>query len=99
MDKNYEIMTITELKLGEDGARNVSNSVKDLVTACKGKVIDDDFWGKRKLSYPIKHENEAYYDVISFQMNSSDMTEFKKKLSFVDGIIRYLITVAEGDNK
>ena len=92
MDKKYEIMTITELKLGEDGAREVSNSIKDLISSNKGKIIDSDFWGKRKLAYLIDHQKDAYYDVISFQMNPANVTEFKNKIGFVNGLVRYLIT-------
>jgi len=45
--KKYEIMTISKSKLGEDGSRNLSNSVKDLISSFRGTVLDNNFMGKR----------------------------------------------------
>ena len=87
-------MTIASVKLGEDGARNLSNDIKDLVTKHKGKVLDSNFWGKRKFAYPIKHEVEGYYDVINFEMPADGMPKFKAKLDSLDGLLRYLVTSA-----
>lgn len=85
-------MTIANITLGEDGSRNLSNSVKDLISSLKGKVLNNDFWGKRKLAYEIKHESEAFYDVISFEMDSSNLSKLKSKLNLLEGLIRYLVT-------
>lgn len=90
--KQYEIMTITKVGLGEDGARSVSNNVKDLITANKGKVLDSDFWGKRAFSYEINHETEGFYEVINFEVDPGHIPEIKTKLNILDGLIRYLVT-------
>ncbi len=89
---SYEIMTITELSLGEEGARTLSNSIKDLVNSFKGKVNDSNFWGKRKYAYEIKHIKEGFYDVIKFEMSPTEVPALKAKLSLVKGLVRYLVT-------
>ncbi|HLB52019.1 30S ribosomal protein S6 [candidate division WWE3 bacterium RIFCSPHIGHO2_12_FULL_38_15] len=90
--RKYEIMTIAKSKLGEDGSRNLSNSVKDLVSSFKGTVLDNNFMGKRKLAYPLKRESEAFYDVINFELEPAELSGFKTKLNLVDDLLRYLIT-------
>jgi small subunit ribosomal protein S6 len=93
--KQYEIMTITNINLGEDGARDVSNKIKDLVTSMKGKVMDSDLWGKRSLAYEINKQTEGYYEIITFEIDSKKVNSIKQKLNLDDGLVRYLITAAE----
>ena len=88
----YELMTIANIKLGEEGATKISNSIKDLVSSLNGKVLDSSFWGKRKFSYPIDHEEEGFYDVISFEAPQSSIKELRTKLNYMEGLVRYLVT-------
>ena len=90
--KQYEIMTITKVGLGEDGARSISNQIKDLITGNKGKVLDSDFWGKRAYAYEIDHEVEGFYEVINFELDPKYVPEIKKKLNIMEGLVRYLVT-------
>ncbi|EKD99989.1 MAG: Ribosomal protein S6 [uncultured bacterium] len=89
--KNYELMTITKLSLGEEGARALSNEVKDLVNKFKGTVLNDDFWGKRKYAYTLNGETEGFYDVIKLEMPAEEMPKFKAKLNMQDKVVRYLV--------
>ena len=92
--KTYEMMTISDVSLGEDGALKNLNSVKDLITSFKGKTLDSNSWGKRKFAYELGHKTEGFYDVIKFQMTSSDVKSLKTKLNYMDKLSRYLITAA-----
>lgn len=90
--KSFELMTIAKLNIGEEGARNISNDVKDLISKYKGKVMNDDFWGKRKYAYKIQGETEGFYDVIKFEMESAEMPKFQSKLRSIENLVRYLVT-------
>lgn len=90
--KNYEIMTIGKISLGDDGATTLSNTVKDLISGFKGKVLDNNLMGKRKFAYEIDHQKEGYYDVVVFEMNAENLPKFRAKLNLTDGLLRYLIT-------
>lgn len=93
--KEYELMIITKIDLGEDGFRKISNQIKDLITSGKGKVLDGDFWGKRKFAYEINHDTEGYYEVIKFEAPSSYIPDLKTKMNYINGLIRYLVTSTE----
>lgn len=88
------MMTITNISLGEDSARSLSNQIKDLITNDKGKILDSDFWGKRKYAYEIDHETEGFYEVIKFELNPQSVSDLKKKLNYLSGLTRYLIISA-----
>ena len=90
--KKYELMTMYKSSLGEDGTTTVSNSIKDLISALSGKVLDSTALGKRKLAYTIKHEKDAYYDVMQFELDPSSVAKFRSKLNLTEGLLRYLIT-------
>ena len=93
--KKYELMTIMKLSLGEDKARELSNSIKDEISKLKGKIINSDFWGKRKFAYEINRDTEGFYEVVQFEISPAEVQEFKNKLNLQDGLVRYLITATE----
>ena len=93
--KKYELMTIMKLSLGEDKAREVSNSIKDEISKLKGKIINSDFWGKRKFAYEINRDTEGFYEVVQFEVEPQSVSELKNKLNLQDGLVRYLITATE----
>jgi len=83
------------VSLGEDGSRELSNSIKDSVSKLKGKIINSDFWGKRGFAYEINHNTEGYYEVVEFELPGQSLSELKNKLNLEDGLVRYLITATE----
>lgn len=93
--KKYELMTIANISLGEDGARDVSNTIKDMISKLRGKVLNSDFWGKRKFSYEIRRMTEGYYEVIEFEIEPQELSSFKSQLNLQEGLLRYLITAIE----
>jgi small subunit ribosomal protein S6 len=88
----YEMMTIYKIALGEQGSKDLSSKLQELIISNGGKVLEQNFWGKRKLSYEIKHDTEGYYDVIVFELEPSAVTKFKGKLNLLSGLVRYLVT-------
>ncbi|OGC47562.1 30S ribosomal protein S6 [candidate division WWE3 bacterium RIFCSPHIGHO2_01_FULL_42_13] len=93
--KKYELMTIAKITLGEDGARALSNSIKDLISSTKGKVLNSDFWGKRKFAYEINHNQEGFYEVIDFEIEADAVATLKNQLNLQDGLVRYLISATK----
>ncbi|HSX39159.1 MAG TPA: 30S ribosomal protein S6 [Candidatus Saccharimonadales bacterium] len=88
----YELMTIVKQSQGEEGAKTLNNSVKELIEGAQGKLIDEVFMGKRKFAYEIKHDKDGFYNLVHFEMNSDGLEKFTEKLSRVNGLVRYLIT-------
>ena len=95
MNKKYEIMTISNISLGESGAKTLIADVQSQIEALKGTVTEVKPWGKRGFSYPIEHETEGYYDVLEFEMDKKNIEPLKTKLNLTDGLVRYLISALE----
>lgn len=90
--KQYEIMTIYKIDLGDQAAKDLSSKVQELITSMEGKIVKVQYWGKRRFSYEIKGKQEGYYDVIDFELDSSKISKIKSKLNMTNGLLRYLIT-------
>lgn len=89
--KTYEIMTIAKGKLGEESARSLSNSTKDLISTGATRVLNSNFWGKRRFAYEIKGATEGWYDVVQFEAEESVVAKLKQKLNIIDDLVRYMV--------
>ncbi|GIW69737.1 MAG: 30S ribosomal protein S6 [Patescibacteria group bacterium] len=90
--KQYEIMNIYKIELAEQGAKELSGKVCEMIEEAGGKVTSANFWGKRKFAYEIKNQREGFYDVINFDMEPAKLKKFESKLKLINGVLRYLIT-------
>ena len=72
----------------DEGAKVVG-----FITALGGKVIKEEFIGKKKLAYKIGKAVEGVYSVVNFSLDKDKIIEFRKKIALNENIIRSLITV------
>ncbi len=92
MLKKYEVMTIEDSVLGQEGAAQLVEKIKALISDLGGTVTKHDSWGKRKFSYQIGTKSEGFYEVILFELDSLKLQDFKTKMNYLNGLIRYLVT-------
>lgn len=93
MSTKYEVMAIITSSLDEKAALQQANdSVIKRIKDLKGNVTFEDFWGARGFAYIIKKAKWGYYFVAQFEMEESDVLEFKKELNIDGKIVRFLLT-------
>jgi small subunit ribosomal protein S6 len=90
--KQYELMSVYNLDLGDQGAKDLSKKVSELVGSLGGKITKEDFWGKRRFAYEIKHKSEGYYDIMLLDLASENLAKLKSKLNLQTNLVRYLVT-------
>ena len=91
----YELMMALKPLLPDDVRKVIHKDVLDLVKAGKGKVIDTDVWGKRYLAYKIQGHNEGYYLLYQLELDSTSISEMKRKLELKQEILRFMIVKIE----
>ena len=69
-----------------------SGKVEKIFTDNKGKVVNADNWGKRKLAYPIKKNESAVYVIYTLEMPAENVKKVESVLNITDEVIRFLIT-------
>ena len=87
---SYEAVIVISLKQGEEAVAETVKKFKDLVE--KNATMESvDEWGKRKLSYPINKETDAYYVLFNFKSEAEFPAELDRITKITDGVLRSMI--------
>lgn len=87
----YESMVIFRESLSDDDLEKEQEKLKETIVKAEGEVVDMDFWGKRKLAYPIQKCEYGYYIVSHFLMEATNITQINRYYKFNENIIRFNI--------
>ena len=60
----------------------------EVITNAKGTIDKSDFWGRRKLAYPIDHKTEGTYVVMNYTCEPESSAELDRQLKLNDAILR-----------
>ncbi|MDR0974699.1 MAG: 30S ribosomal protein S6 [Ruminococcus sp.] len=90
--EKYEAMVVYTLKNAEEGAKELDQKFRDLITA-NSENLKADVWGKRRLAYEIDDQREGYYMLYTFEAKPTFPIEFERILKITEGVMRYMVTV------
>jgi small subunit ribosomal protein S6 len=93
--REYELVFIVHPDLDETATNEIAERVKSWITEAGGTVDKVDPWGKRKLAYPIRKQNDGQYFLFNAHIPPSFVIELERNLRFLEPVIRFLITVVE----
>lgn len=65
--------------------------IKQILESFSGKVVREQAWGERTLSYPIKKLDKALYFTWMIAVEDKHANDLRKKLNFNENIIRFLL--------
>lgn len=91
---SYETVFILTTALGEDGLTALVQKFKTLIET-NGTIDSIDEWGKRRLAYPIKKQDDGYYTLINFTSSPAFTAELDRIYKITDGVLRSLIIKKE----
>jgi small subunit ribosomal protein S6 len=96
MQRSYETTFIVRLDPNEEVINEAVNQVQAWIEAeGYGRVTKIDRWGRRRLAYEIDRQRDGYYVVMDFEMDPVGLPELERNLKLSNGILRYLIVLAE----
>lgn len=84
----YEVVVMLDPSLDE---RTVAPSLDKYLTVVKndgGTVDNIDVWGRRKLAYEIKKNDEAIYAIINLSAEPATVKELDRQLTLNESILR-----------
>jgi small subunit ribosomal protein S6 len=87
----YELAILYDSGLEIDLEKATSRFEK-IISDNKGKIINSDNWGVRKLAYPIKKHESAVYVIYTAELPVENVRKVEKTLHITDEVIRFLIT-------
>ena len=86
----YELMLIVNGNLEESAAHSWISTVTKAVQGVGGTVHGSpDWWGKRRLAYPINKQSEGYYAVFNLLAPGGALDEVERTLKLADDVLRH----------
>ncbi len=74
----------------DDKQKEIMDKLKGYIEQMGGIVDRSELWAKRRLAYPIRKFNEAFYFIINFQGYGEIVEELERRLRVTDEVIRFL---------
>jgi small subunit ribosomal protein S6 len=87
--RRYEMMVLITDTLDEDAAQGVFDRAKDILASQGGELIEDAWWGRRKLAYEIAKRDHGFYGVLDFHAASEAVAELERQLKIADEVVRF----------
>ena len=82
--------------LNNDAAEETKNAeiekFEGIVKSMGGTLVSTDKWGTKKLAYPIRFKNEAYYVLMTFEADAAVVSELDRVAGIDSEVLRRLIT-------
>ncbi|MFP4081340.1 MAG: 30S ribosomal protein S6 [Candidatus Aminicenantes bacterium] len=88
--RQYETIFLISPNLSEEETEEFIRQMEEVVSKRKGKMINKEEWGKRKLAYPIRKFEEAFYVIFHYEGKADIPSELERRFKQTDAIIRFL---------
>ncbi len=89
--KEYELAYLLTPEISDDKIESEVSELKDVIAKNGGDVIQANLPEKRRLAYPVKKQNFAYFGVVYFNAGVENLDNIKKVLLFYKKVLRYLL--------
>ena len=86
--RRYELMVILDPDLEEKTVGPSLDQLLGVVRQGGGTVEKIDVWGRRRLSYEIKHKAEGIYAVVDVTSTPADVAELDRQLRLNEAVLR-----------
>ncbi len=93
--RQYETVFLISPNLEEEETTKIITQISNIISEGKGKLIQEDRWGKKRLAYPIKKFEEAFYVFFHYEGDSNIPFELEKRFKQTEAILRFLTVKKE----
>ncbi len=90
MEKQYEGCFLLKTDLPEEEAVKEVAFIGESIEKSGAKIVGREFWGTKRLAYPIKKKNDASYHLFYFKASPEMMPPLEQSLRRRENILRYL---------
>ena len=88
---DYELVLIISPEVPGDKFDSVMGNISQFITGKGGIISDVEQWGKKRLSYPIKHFGEGSYVLSRFKLKPALSKELEANLQISEDVLRHLL--------
>ena len=88
--KKFEVVLILSPEISSQVFKNELQKFKSLISENKGKIINEEDWGLRELSYTINKFKKAFYNFFQIELTGQELDKIKKDMNQSDNLLRYI---------
>ena len=86
----FEAVILLSPELGTEELNKEITSFKNYITNNSGKLVNEEDWGLRDLSYNINKFKKAFYKYFQLEIDGSILSSIKKELNQSENLLRYI---------
>ena len=89
--KAYELLYFVATSAEEEIRLAAMKRIETAIAEGQGSIDSVDDWGKRKLAFEVKGQNEGDYTLINFHAQPNSIAELDRVLRITDAVQRFMI--------
>ena len=86
----FEAVLLLSPELANQSLNKESDNFKNQISSNMGKVINEEDWGLRDLSYNINKFKKAFYNYYQIEISGDKLDLIKKDLNQSDNVLRHI---------
>ncbi len=86
----FEVVLIFSPDLGNTNLNTEIENFKSKLSSYSAKIINEENWGLRDLSYNINKFKKAFYNFLQIEASGQVIKELSKELNQSENLIRYM---------
>jgi small subunit ribosomal protein S6 len=90
--RKYELAVIIRADLSDEETTAQIETIQGWIESNGGSVLEIDRWGRRRLAYPIRKQQDGYYTLFKIELPPNAPTEIERNMHISESLLRYLIT-------
>lgn len=89
--RTYELMVLATPDLGDKEVEELLERIRSLIKSKDGKMLFEEVWGKRRLMYRIKKQDQGIYIVMNFTAVPGEIPEMEQTIRLDHQVMRHLL--------
>lgn len=91
----YETTFITRPDLNKPDVEKLTKEYSDVITAGKGKVVREEYWGLRSMAYKINKNGKGHYTFLCIDAPFEAVHEMERQMRINEEVVRVLTVKVE----
>ena len=88
--KKFEAVLLISPEISTKSRSDINEDFKKIIDNSNGKVINEEDWGLRDLSYKITNFSKAFYNFYQIEVDGNKIENINKVLSQNENYLRHL---------
>ena len=91
----FELVLIYNPELSNSKLSDQLKFIKNLIIDKSGKIVNEENWGLRDLSYSIKKFKKAFYTLLQLEISGNAVKDLNNQFNQSDDLLRYIFIKVE----